>query len=367
MKIAVYGATGYTGKLMAAEVLRRGFDLVLAGRSADRLREVARRLGSSDGSPALESRVAAVDDPAALAEAFDGVDAVINCAGPFSLFGMPVVRAAVAAGCHYVDTTGEQLFIKRLFDEVHADADRAGVSVVPSMGYDIVPGNLIAHVTGRAVEPVRSLRVGYSTTGFDMTRGTMRSVLEMFQGDDVRFTDGQWRRSGLRVGREPMLLPDRPTPARMLKFPGGEVVTVPRHVRARNVEVVMDARSLFPGRLLGALAPVLGPPMALMLRTPLRRALSRAIERLPEGPPPRRRRESRFVIVAEAVGLDGRAARGVLHGVDIYGCTARISVEGASRLVVGTKSGVLAPAQAFDPDDFLEFLRTLEFSWSVSS
>lgn len=363
MKIAVYGASGYTGKLICAEVLRRDFGLVMVGRSIDRLRQAASELAPV----VVDVRPAPVADTRALARAFADVDAVINCAGPFTLFGVPVVRAAIAAGCHYVDTTGEQLYIKRLFDEVGEEAERAGVTVVPAMGYDIVPGDLMAHVTGREVEPVRQVRIGYSTTGFDMTRGTMRSVLEMFQGDDVRFAGGEWRPAGLRVGRKPMLLPDSPKPARMLKFPGGEAVTVPRHVGARDVEVVMDARSLVPGRLLGALAPIMGPPLALALRTPLRRTLSKAVARLPEGPTPERRAQSAFAVVGEAVGLDGRRARGVLHGRDIYGCTARISVEGVSRLVsAGAKPGVLAPAQAFDPDDFLGFLGTLGFRWSVT-
>jgi short subunit dehydrogenase-like uncharacterized protein len=177
MRIAVYGASGYTGTLVAAEVHKRGEKLALVGRNPDRLRAAATQAGIADA----EIRHAEVSDLGGLTAAFADCDAVINCAGPFTLFGVPVVRAAIAAGCHYVDTSAEQLFVKRVFDEAHRDAQRAGVTVVPAAGFDIVAGDVLAHVTGRAVEPVRELRLGCSTTALDMTRGTMHSMLEIFR------------------------------------------------------------------------------------------------------------------------------------------------------------------------------------------
>ena len=129
-KIAVYGATGYTGRLVAAELERRGFDVVLSGRDAERLRELA-----ADVFPRAEIRPAAVDGRGALAAAFRGCDAVINCAGPFTPLGPPVVRAAIAAGCHYVDTAAEQAHIRNVFDTFSPDARRAGVTVIPPAAF----------------------------------------------------------------------------------------------------------------------------------------------------------------------------------------------------------------------------------------
>ncbi|MFI5897008.1 saccharopine dehydrogenase NADP-binding domain-containing protein [Actinoplanes sp. NPDC051513] len=112
MKIAVYGASEYTGRLVAAELRRRGFDIVLSGRSAERLRQAAASLGLTG----TNVRAADAADPDALAAAFEGCAAVINCAGPFTAFGHTVVRAAIAAGCHYVDTSAEQEFVQSLFE-----------------------------------------------------------------------------------------------------------------------------------------------------------------------------------------------------------------------------------------------------------
>lgn len=86
MTIAVNGASGYTGKLVTAELARRGLQAVMVGRNLDRLR--------SAGPAAFERRIADIADEAALVEAFGGCDVVINCAGPFSSLGEPVIRAA---------------------------------------------------------------------------------------------------------------------------------------------------------------------------------------------------------------------------------------------------------------------------------
>jgi short subunit dehydrogenase-like uncharacterized protein len=360
MKIAVYGATGYTGRLVAEELQRRGFEIVLSARNAERLREQANELSAT-----VDVRLAGVDDQAALTSAFAGCDAVINCAGPFVPFGDPVVRAAIAAGCHYVDTSAEQVHIKRTFDTLAGDAGRAGVTVIPAMGYDIVPGDFIAHFTGTRVEPVERLVLGNGTARFDMTRGTMRSALVLMRGGDVRYEDGSWVSARGRIRRPKMRFPEDARPTPMIKFAGGEVISIPQHVRARNVEVSMRADAVAP-RPFAFGVPAMTRVTSLLLRTPLSGGLDRLIGRLPEGPGVEQRRAAGFAFLAEAFGEDGRQARGVIEGTDIYGITAVIASEGVRRLVAGgAAAGVLAPAQAFDAADFLEFLAPFGVTWSV--
>jgi short subunit dehydrogenase-like uncharacterized protein len=90
MKIAVYGASGFTGGLVVAELTRRGVTPVLAGRSLERLRTAA---AAEAGVPDAETVRAGIGDNA-LPAAFAGCDAVINCTGPFITSGGAVVRAA---------------------------------------------------------------------------------------------------------------------------------------------------------------------------------------------------------------------------------------------------------------------------------
>ncbi|NJP94858.1 NAD(P)H-binding protein [Nonomuraea sp. FMUSA5-5] len=344
MKVAVYGASGYTGRLVTAEARRRGLDVVVSGRDESRLREVA------EGA---EVRVAGVDDAPALARAFEGCDVVVGCAGPFSEVGDPVVRAAIAAGAHYVDTSAEQLFLRHVFDTYAERAEQAGVSVVPAVGFDILPGDMIAHLAGAEVEPLDELTIAYQTNDFDMTRGTIRSSLQVLLDGDLAYEDGQWRPAeGLAVKRTSFTFPGQSEERPTARWPGAEIVTVPRHVRARRVEIITDAA-------------VFTPEMISLMQLPTDQ-WDAVIGQLPEGPSEERRPVAEFTIVAEAIGVDGRRATGVVRATDIYGSAAVFTVEAARRLAAGeAKAGVLSPAQAFDSAAFLDCLAPYGVEWSV--
>jgi hypothetical protein len=117
MRIAVYGATGHVGGHIITELLRRGVRPVLVGRNAAQLRAIA-------PDDRTEIRVAALDDHAALTAAFTGADTVISSLPAYVTNGAPVLAAALAAGTHYVDLSGEQLWLDRVFNEF-ADGHRA--------------------------------------------------------------------------------------------------------------------------------------------------------------------------------------------------------------------------------------------------
>src|SRR5438093_1563404 len=112
MRIAVYGANGFQGRMTTAVLAQQAIQPVLVGRSRERLAMAADELGLT----AAELRVAETADRRSLLGAFEGCDAVINCAGPFTGHAEPIVSATISAGCHYVDTAGEQGFVKSVFD-----------------------------------------------------------------------------------------------------------------------------------------------------------------------------------------------------------------------------------------------------------
>ena len=151
----------------------------------------------------------------------------------------------------------------------------------------------------------------------------------------------------------------------MVKLAAGEVISVPRHVRVQTMQLAMRADALAPRPFTFAI-PAVTVATALILRTPLVALLDRLVGLLPEGPDEDAREAGRFAFVAEAVGEDGRRARGVIEGTDIYGVTAVIAVEGVRRLIDdGAQPGVLAPAQAFDASDFLAVLAPYGVRWSL--
>ena len=360
--IAVYGATGYTGRLVAAELRRRELPFVLCGRDPDKLRPLAATLGSP------EVRTAAVGDRDALRHAFGDCAAVINCAGPFTVLGEPVVRAAVETGTHYLDTAGEQPFIKLVADRYDEAARAAEVAVIPAMGFDYVPGDLLCRVVARDHEPAETLDLAYAVSGFGATRGTLRSAVEAMKGDDVVWEDGAWLPAGPGPLRASAVFPEPFGREVVAKYPCGEIVSVPRHTRVRTLRARIAVSGLVPAGPLAPLVPPLMAALAPMLRTPVRRVLQAAIGLLPEGPPEDARRASRFCIAVAVHGADGSVGRGVTQGTDVYGLTAACTAHAATLLAEPdyARSGVLSVASAFEPVAFLDALKEHGLSWEVS-
>jgi len=358
--IVVYGATGFTGTLVAHELRRRGLDTVLAGRSAEKLARLAEQLGGD-----VATRAVALDDDAGLRELLAGAAAVIACAGPFMRHGEPVVRAAAATGTHYVDTTGEQPFMALVRDRYDGPARGSGAALVPAMGFDYLPGDLLAHLTAHDVEPLRELVLAYAPRQLQPTRGTLRSALGMLAAPSVVYTDGSWRPASLRAQRASFAFPEPVGSQPVLPYPSGELLTVPRHVRTRTVISLITVETFAGTPKAAPVAPVAMPALALALRTPLSRALEPLLARFPEGPSEASRARVRFTLVVEAHGEDGRTRRGVATGGDVYALTAATAVHGAALMAEPgyDRTGFLAPAEAYDAKAFLD---ALELTYEIA-
>lgn len=363
--ITVYGATGYTGRLVAAELGRRKVDFIVAGRSRDKLESLADTF-DPDSTPEVHS--VANSDSRGLQELFARSSAVITCVGPFSLHGEPVLAAAVEAGTHYLDTTGEQPFVRKAFDVYGPLALKRGSAVIPAMGFDYVPGDMLAALTAAALgegEIVDKVRLGYHAP-FQPSQGTMRSGIEMIKGGDV-----EWRERALRPASQAVARPDfdfggKLGTQKMMHYPSAEHITVPTHLSPRSVETGLTISSFAPNAASQALMPGVTRALGLAMRTPLRILMSKAISAMPEGADDDGRNASRFAIGCEVTAA-GKTARGRLTGTDVYGLTAALIVDGAIRASRGEvgSSGALAPAAAFYPAEFLSGLDRFEFKWEV--
>jgi short subunit dehydrogenase-like uncharacterized protein len=359
--IAVYGATGYTGRLVCAELASAGAEMVISGRNRRKLDDLASQL---EGEVTVTE--ATLDDPAGLRALLGDSSVVIDCAGPFVLYGEPVLAAAVETGTHYLDTTGEQTYMEMAFDRYGERAAKAGVAVIPAMGFDYVPGDMIASLTAAGLDELDELALHYCWRGFTPSQGTARTTLEMISDPGVEWRDGSRRKAGGGVGRGSFDFPPPFGRQRMMRYPAGEQITVPRHVRTRKVTTSINA-SAFSSDVLARAFSAMVPPLALAMRSgALRRAAGAVISRLPEGPSPAQRKRGSWMIVCEAKRgeLERRA---VISGRDVYGLTAAAICKGA--MIAADPGfegrGALAPCQAFDPKSFLEGLDRFDVSWTI--
>ena len=149
-RIVVFGATGYTGGLAARALVDAGAQPVLAGRDAGRLSRLAAGLGG------LDIAVADVARPTSVRALVERGDVLVTTVGPYLRFGGPALEAALDAGAHYFDATGEGPFIRGVFEEYGPRAEQAECALLPAFGYDFVPGNLAGG--GQALPPAPSGR-----------------------------------------------------------------------------------------------------------------------------------------------------------------------------------------------------------------
>src|SRR5688500_17438553 len=142
MSVLLYGATGYTGRLITRLAAEYGIRPILAGRDRDAVAALAREHG-------FEHRVFSLDHATAMDGALRDASVVVHCAGPFSLTSEPMADACLRTRVHYVDITGEIDVMEQLHAR-DAEARLAGVMLLPGAGFDVVPSDcLAAHLKQR--------------------------------------------------------------------------------------------------------------------------------------------------------------------------------------------------------------------------
>src|SRR4051812_15385709 len=142
--VIVYGASGYTGRLVAEHLARRygvggAVKWAMAGRSAGKLAEVRDEIGAPKETPLV---IADAADPASLEAMVRRTKAVITTVGPYQLYGDALIAACAAAGTDYLDLTGEPNWMARTIPAHHATAKQTGARIVHSAGFDSIPFEL---------------------------------------------------------------------------------------------------------------------------------------------------------------------------------------------------------------------------------
>jgi short subunit dehydrogenase-like uncharacterized protein len=138
--IIVYGATGYTGRLVAEYLkTKTGLKWAMAGRSADKLAEVRDLVGAAADTPLI---VADASDPASLDAMVKRTKVVLTTVGPYQLYGNELVEACVANGTDYTDLCGEPAWMRQKIDQHEEAAKASGARIVFSAGFDSIPFDL---------------------------------------------------------------------------------------------------------------------------------------------------------------------------------------------------------------------------------
>lgn len=301
----IYGANGYTGRLVAREAVRRGHDPILAGRDE-------RSVSSLAGELQLPFRVFDLENPAALRERISGSKLILHCAGPFSQTSAPMVEACLAEGSHYLDITGEIAVFEAIHERAE-EARRADIVLLPGAGFDVVPTDCLAARLVEALPAATSLQLAFEAGG-GPSRGTARTSLERLgQGGCVR-RDG-------KLVEVPLAWKTRTVPfehgeREAVTIPWGDIYTAFISTGIPDIEVYLALPPASIARLkrLRALQP-------LLRMAPVRRFMRRQVDRKVTGPSDDQRAASQTYVWGEARSADGRTVSATMTTPNGYDLT----------------------------------------------
>jgi short subunit dehydrogenase-like uncharacterized protein len=350
-RIVVFGATGYTGRLVAERLAAQGARPVLAGRDETRLGELAERLGG------LETVRADVLRRNSVFDAVQPGDVLVSTVGPFAKWGDAAVRAAIAApGSVYMDSSGEPVFIRRVFEELGGPAERAGSTLMTAMGFDFVPGALAGALALReeGADAVR-VDVGYFSLGAGpdgASAGTRESLVGASLNDNHAFREGRVRT--VRLAERVRTFPVQGRERSAVSVGGAEHYTLPPvHPGLLEVNVYLGwfgalAKPLQAGTLAGSYAVRL-PGVRSVLQAAGERLVS-----LAGAPEPGTTPDTLSWIAAVATDAAGEPLAEVhLTGTDAYDFTVSFLAWAAQRSAGGNRPhavGAIGPVEAFGLD-----------------
>ena len=332
--VLIYGATGYTGKLVARRAKAIGMAPILAGRNEAKVREVAEPLG-------FAWRVADIDDAAALDRALEGIEVVVHIAGPFSATSRQMADACIRNRAHYLDITGEIAVIEALASRSN-EAAAAGVMLMPGVGFDVVPSDcLAARVAARVPHPTQlTLAIGGMEKA---SRGTLKSSLESV-GSPVKVRRGGRIETTWPPPRRTFDFGKGPRPGIAIGW--GDVSTAWYSTGAPDITVYFETMPQME-----QMSKLNGFTRWLLSRPLMQSLLKAAVNRMPEGPTDAERAAAQAVLIGEAVNAKGEKAVSRLTTPEGYTLTALTSLEIVRRVLAGeARPGFQTPSKVFGAD-----------------
>ncbi|MCU0436621.1 MAG: saccharopine dehydrogenase NADP-binding domain-containing protein [Raineya sp.] len=335
----IYGAYGYTGTLIAELAVKQGLKPILAGRDYERTKKLADKLG-------LEWLSFDISDTVALENALKNVKAILHCAGPFALTTSTVLGICLKTQTHYLDITGEI----EVFEYVaHQDkkAKQAGITLLPGVGFDVVPSDCLAGFLKNLLPDATSLELAFMGSG-GVSRGTALTMARnLHKGGAIR-ENGSIK--SVPSAYEVKTIDYGVKKALSVCIPWGDVSTAYYSTQIPNIKVFMAQ----PKKLItwmkrsNYLSWLLGLGF-------VQKFIQNSINKKVVGPNETQRETSKSLLWGKVTNSDGKSVEARLLTPEGYKLTATTALMATQKLLSGNlPSGFLTPSMAFGADFILE-------------
>jgi len=333
----IYGANGYTGELITRFAVERGLKPILAGRSAIKVEELAKKHH-------LEYRVFSLDETDRLDAALQEVDMALHCAGPFSITSRPMVEACLRNKKHYTDITGE-ISVFEGAAAMGKKAEDAGIMVMPGVGFDVVPSDCLARHLKDRLPSATHLSLAFYGMG-RLSHGTQATMtMNVGKGGAIR-KDG--RITGVPAAWKTQEIDFGEVTKTGVTIPWGDVATAYYSTGIPNIEVFTvvppsNLKMMKMSRYLGW----------LLATKPFQDYLQKQIPA--GGPSDDERAKGKTLMWGQASDLNGNRVVSRQQGPEGYTITAIAALNIAEKILAGNFTpGYQTPARAYGADLVLE-------------
>jgi short subunit dehydrogenase-like uncharacterized protein len=339
-KFLLYGANGYTGRLIARMSSEYGLTPILAGRSEDALRQMASETG-------LEYRAFDLSDTKRLEDALREVPMVLHAAGPFIHTARPMIEACLRTHVHYTDITGE-IVVFETAKRYDRQAQEAGIMVMPGVGFDVVPTDSLALYLKQQLPDATHLKLAFASLGGRYSRGTALTMSMGAGEKSAARRDG--RIVGVPLGEKGMWVDFGEKRLFVMSIPWGDVSTAYTTTGIPNIETYTGASPKTFNMLKYQTL------YNWVLRMPFMRSrMQKKIRSGPSGPTDEQRARSKSLVWGEATNAAGVSRRARLRGPEGYTLTAMSSLLIAAKVLRKEfKTGYQTPAGCYGSDLVME-------------
>lgn len=337
--LLIYGAYGYTGRIIVEECLSKGIKPIIAGRSAEKAMTFAHKHG-------LEYDVFEISERQKLENWLKRGEVVIHCGGPFIHTAKEMVQGCLATHTHYLDITGEfQVF--DLIKEYGEKAEEKGIMLLPGAGFDVVPSDCLAKHLYDQLPSAVDLKLAFASKGGRLSRGTAKTMIENMGEPQTRRKDGDYE--GVPMGKSAMMVDYGAFEQISMGISWGDVSTAHHSTGIPSIEVFSGTTEQQLAKVRKALR------LSFMLKSKtIKKFLMRQVDKKPDGPKEERRKKSTMYLWGQVT--DGnQQVEARLQTPNGYTLTALTSVLIAQKIFSGDfKSGFQTPSSAYGKDLILE-------------
>ncbi len=340
MEFLLYGATGYSGQLIAEYAASFGLTPILAGRSAGKVKALAQHMN-------LDYRVFDLSDQKAMDEALKTTQVVLHAAGPFMFTAKPMMEACIRNGVHYLDITGE-IGVFETAARMDKKAKEANIMLMSGTGFDVVPTDCLALFLKQQMPDASHLQLAFAGLGGGVSQGTALTMTEgLGHGSAIR-QNGKIVK--VPLGFKSMVIPFKAKPLLVMNIPWGDVSTAYYSTGIPNIET-------YTGVSPSAYRMVKWQKYFIwLLRTEfVKKIVQDRIRKRPAGPSPDRRARAKSYIWGKVSNPAGKSLEAQLVAPEGYTLTALSSLTIVKKVLQGNAPiGFQTPAKAYGADLIME-------------